>query len=137
MASNQPTLIPDEHQPPFDPTKHGLWDRYVTAGQDGEAWIDHAAWMRACATGEFVGTCRQCGDYLVPVRPEDVTATRTDYEARCRRPVEVVTRDGVRTVEGCGAVMTAARGLVFRRSSRTHERPGPRPDSTKTSSRRA
>lgn len=50
--------------------------------RDGE--IDHAAWLRARAEARYVGTCRRCGDYLVPLMPHE-HAGRTDYQADCRR----------------------------------------------------
>lgn len=81
------------------PGEGGLWRRYL----DGDG-INHAAWMRARACGAFVGTCRRCGGYLVPQRP-DQRADRTDYEADCRN-----TR--------CGYVLVAPGGRVARGSTR-------------------
>lgn len=73
--TSQQTL---DGRPPADA---GLWRTYVTDGN-----IDHHAWMRACSQAGWVGTCRRCGDYLRPERPDDRGAGRTDYLARCRDP---------------------------------------------------
>lgn len=65
--------------PPTTATGHdGLWRRYVAAGE-----VLHAAWLHARSAGEWVGTCRLCGDYLIPL-PPDEHAGRIDYEAACR-----------------------------------------------------
>lgn len=101
----------------FNPLDHGLWARYRSGNQ-----IDHAAWMRACADGSWVGTCRRCGDYLLPLRPYQINAKRTDYEAHCRREVVVRLIDGVRTVEGCGWILNAPSGRALTYSSRASER---------------
>lgn len=79
----------------------GLWARYLTDGT-----INHAAWLRARSTGEFVGTCRHCGAYLVPAAPED-RGGRTDYSADCR---------------SCPYTMTAPGGRVARGTTRRSER---------------
>ncbi len=40
---------------------------YRTVVDRSGYWINQAAWMRARAAREYVGTCRQCGDgHLVP-----------------------------------------------------------------------
>ena len=88
----------------FNPLDHGLWARYKTGNQ-----VDHAAWMRACAEGSWVGTCRLCGDYLIPVRPHQANAKRTDYEAHCR-------------AEACGWILNAPGGRIVHYSSRAQER---------------
>lgn len=92
MSAGQQTLTGDV------PRDAGLWSRYVHNGQ-----VDHAAWLRARAEGQFVGTCRQCGDYLVPDAPHD-HAGRTDYTARCRRG------------DACRYELTAPGGRVLRHS---------------------
>lgn len=91
---------------PFDPAVHGLWKRFVDNGQirDGE-------WLRACAAREFVGTCRFCGDYLVPFRPMRV-GSRWDYEAECRSGVQESNVDGKRVVTGCGHTIAAPGGRL-------------------------
>jgi hypothetical protein len=88
----------------FNPLDHGLWARYHDHGE-----ILHGAWMRACAEGSFVGTCRHCGDYLIPLRPHQVNGKRTDYEAHCHAST-------------CGAIMLAPCGRVLAYSSRASER---------------
>lgn len=93
-------------RPAFNPLDHGLWARY-RAGNE----IEHAAWMRACAEGAWVGTCRRCGDYLIPLRPHQVSGKRTDYEAHCRN-------------DACGAIVLACCGRVLSYSSRASERKG-------------
>lgn len=112
----QETLTPE---PVFNPMDHGLWRRFV----DAEGRIVEAAWLRACAAGEFVGTCRRCGDYLIPARPDHVSGSRTDYEATCRRRSEVVVKDGIRHLEGCGWRCNAPSGVVSRKSMRWSEQP--------------
>lgn len=75
-----------EGRPPFNPADHGLWARYV----DGDGSVNHAAWLRARATREHVGTCRECGNPLRPEAPYDAGGGRTAYEATCvscARPV--------------------------------------------------
>lgn len=71
-----PDLVPavDPDRPVFDP-----------AVLDGDR-VDHAAWVRECQRHPRpgrVGCCRECGEDLRPAPPRKVTATRTDYEARC------------------------------------------------------
>lgn len=114
--------LPGTGQPDrFDPLDHRLYRGLV----DAEGVIVHAAWMRACAAGEFVGTCRRCGDYLVPSRPVEINQ-RTDYEATCRNRMTSSVINGVRHVAGCGWVLVAPGGRVFGRSSRTSERRDPK-----------
>lgn len=87
-------------QPALDGTiAHNGFYRAVIA--NGE--INHAAWMHKRATGEFVGTCRKCGDYLIPERPDD-HAGRTDYEATCRNA-------------DCAGTVMAPGGRVLRHSA--------------------
>ncbi len=95
------------------PHDAGLWPRYVTGGA-----IDHAQWLRARAESQFVGTCRRCGDYLVPDPPAEL-AGRTDYTARCRR------------AEECGYELAAPGGRVMRHSGRRSDQPG-KPPKTKS-----
>lgn len=66
--------------PPFNALDHRLYKRFV----DGAGLINHREWLRALAERQWVGTCRKCGDYLIPQRPYEVSHTRTDYEAVCR-----------------------------------------------------
>ena len=110
--------LPGTGHTPFNPLDHGLYRHLV----DAEGFIIHTLWMRACAEGLFVGTCRRCGDYLIPARPDEVTNQRTDYEAACRRRLTVQVVDGVRRLDGCGWVLTAVGGRTFARSSRWSER---------------
>jgi hypothetical protein len=88
----------------FSALQHGLYKRMV----DDAGRIIHTAWMRACAEQMFVGTCRNCGAYLLARPPEQVNDKRTDYEATCMR---------------CGRVILAPCGVVFRRSAIRAERP--------------
>lgn len=92
-------------QPTLDgtPAHTGLWRKVVDGHQ-----IDHAAWLRAIATGDFVGSCK-CGDFLTPSRPQQV-GDRTDYSATCRR-------------EECRWEINAPGGRILRRSSMASERP--------------
>jgi hypothetical protein len=55
----------------------GLYRRFVADGA-----VNHAGWMRAVGTREFVGECRQCGGCLAAEKPS-VHRGRTDYTARC------------------------------------------------------
>lgn len=105
--------------PPFDALQHGLWSRFKNV--DGP--INEAVWLRACAEHGFVGTCRMCGSYLVPLHPEQA-GKRKDFEAHCSRwPAIVQTIDGVRTQTGCGWVLNAPNGRTLKRSSRWSEQP--------------
>lgn len=89
----------------FDASHHRLYRRLL--GSDGR--IDHRAWVHAAAVGEHVGTCRNCGSYLVADPPVTVRAI-TWYTAVCvNRP--------------CGHIVAAPNGEIVRRSSRTSERP--------------
>lgn len=101
MASQD--TLPGTSGRTFNPMDHGLWKRFIT---DGE--INHGAWLRARAEGQWVGTCRRCGDYLVPQSPQE-HGNRTDYEADCRN-------------EKCGFVMMAPGGRVAGGSTRKSER---------------
>lgn len=104
--AEQETLHDDQRIGPVDPALHGLWKRYVEDGRirDGE-------WLRACESGEFVGTCRHCGDYLVPRRPMRV-GSRWDYEAECRDQTRESRVDGHRVVTGCGHTIAAPGGRL-------------------------
>lgn len=92
----------------FNPAVHGLWKRFVDNYQ-----IRDPEWLRACESGEFVGTCRHCGDYLVPRRPMRV-GSRWDYEAECRSTLQESRVDGQRVVTGCGATVCAPGGRLFK-----------------------
>jgi hypothetical protein len=89
----------------FDPLAHGLWSRVLDNGR-----VDHGLWLRTCAEGGFVGTCRICGDYVRPSHPAEV-GTRTDYEYACRSTT-------------CGQTYLSVGGRTLTRSSRRAERPG-------------
>jgi hypothetical protein len=90
----------------FNPAVHGLWKRFVD-----EHHINHGAWLRACAEGAWVGTCRHCGDYLIPRQPQQI-GERWDYEAHCRSPVRESHVDGRRVVTGCGQILCAPGGRL-------------------------
>lgn len=109
----------------FDPTVHGLWKRYVDNYQ-----IRDVAWVAACeanrAAGmpvEFVGTCRKCGDMLVPRQPWRA-GTRWDYEAECRSRITESRVDGRRVVTGCGAVLVAPGGRLVKPQTARYHRTG-------------
>lgn len=88
-----------------DPGAAGLWRKLL----DTDGNIDHHAWLRAHASGEFVGNCRSCGDYLVPIQPTEISG-RFDYSAYCRQ------------TESCRYELNAPGGRVLRRSARLSER---------------
>lgn len=117
--ADQETLTDETRQTSttFNPAIHGLWKRFVENGT-----IRHGEWLRACAAGEFVGTCRHCGDYLIPAHPLQV-GQRWDYEAQCRSKATSSIVDGARHVSGCGHVMAAPGGRLKKpkrqRSTRT------------------
>lgn len=119
-----PGVGPDEapaanHRPAFDALLHGLWQRV----KDADGTINEAAWLRACAEHGFVGTCRVCGSYLVPMHPEQIGG-RKDFEAHCSSwPAVNATVNGVRTVTGCGQVFNAPNGRRCERSMRWSEQP--------------
>lgn len=96
--------LPGTGQHMFNPMDHGLWKRFV----DSDGRINHAAWLRARAEGQWVGTCRRCGDYLIPEAPHEHD-NRSDYQASCRN-------------DGCGYVMTAPGGRIALGSTRKSER---------------
>lgn len=75
--------------------QEGFYRNVIDGGE-----IDHAAWLRARAESRFVGTCRRCNDYLLPLRPHE-HAGRTDYQADCRNP-------------DCGYTLLAPGGRVMR-----------------------
>jgi hypothetical protein len=100
--ADQETL--GEERNGFDPLAHGLWKRFVDNG-----CVVHGAWLRACAEGSFVGTCRICCDYLAPRHPHEARAGRYDYEYQCRNVQ-------------CGQIYNAPGGRMFVRSSRSSER---------------
>ena len=101
----------------FNPAVHGLWKRFVDDGR-----INHGAWLRACAEGTWVGTCRRCGDYLVPLQPAERGRGHWEYEAACRTPAVLSTVDGVRRASGCGKTICAPGGRTLHRSSLLSER---------------
>lgn len=103
----------------FDPTIHGLWKRFVDNHQ-----IREGEWLRACEAGEFVGTCRHCGDYLIPRRPLKVAPTRWDYEAECRSRVAESKVDGIRVVTGCGATLCAPGGRLVKPHTPRYQKTG-------------
>lgn len=78
-------------------TGDGLYRRYV----DSQGEIIMAAWLRACAGAEVVGSCRECGGDLMPSRPTPGHGggTRPDYLSVCRE---------------CGKELVAACGRTIR-----------------------
>lgn len=57
----------------------GLYSAMTHAG-----FIRDDRWKRAAGTGEVIGTCRECGGYLVPDDPPVVeTAPVQWFTARC------------------------------------------------------
>jgi hypothetical protein len=72
-------VLPGLPEPRFDPRQQRLWPRFIDDGQ-----IVHGQWLRAIAERKYVGTCRHCGQGLIPRTPYHVTSTRTDYQADCR-----------------------------------------------------
>lgn len=95
--------LPGTPAPTFNPMDHGLWKRFIEDGQ-----INHGQWLRARAEGQWVGTCRRCGDYLTPEAPDE-HGQRTDYQASCRS-------------DKCGYVMSAPGGRIALGSTRKSER---------------
>lgn len=87
---------------PFNPLNEGLYDRYV----DADHTVNHAAWLRAHAAGDSVGTCRIDGGPLQPLQPYEQHGKHW-YEAECA---------------SCHHTYLAPRGQVLRRSSRKSER---------------
>lgn len=98
MADVQQTLTGDAHDA-------GLYRALVTDGH-----INHPAWLRAHAEHRFVGTCRQCGDYLIPDQPHEHPGGRIDYTAACRN-------------ESCRWEMSAPGGRVMRHSTKLSDQP--------------
>lgn len=112
--NEQDALLPDENGQTtptrFNPNDHGLWKSFV--GADGH--IIHDKWMMAIANGQFVGTCRRCGDYMVPARPDDRLQTRRDYEATCRNPsIGKAIRGDVQVDIACAYTILAVNGRTF------------------------
>ena len=89
----------------FDPTKHGLYRRFLN--DDGD--LRSTTWNAAVEGGEHVGTCRRCGFYLLG-RPTHQAGPIVWYGAYCTNP-------------GCGWEMAAPNGEILRRSSRHNEMP--------------
>lgn len=116
MAAQE--TLPGTGEPTFNPLDHTLWKRFVGSScdckpdphQPSHGHVNHGQWLRARAENQWVGNCRRCGDYLVPQPPEQVSAQRTDYEARCQRAE-------------CGWTLNLPGGRYLTRSSRQSERP--------------
>lgn len=104
----------------FDADAQGINREFVTGQYDKNGYtdIDHFAWMRQCAEGGYIGTCRRCGAYLFPRRPIEHNGV-FDYEGYCRRPAESTfdALTGVRMTSGCGWEFCAPRGKVMLSSS--------------------
>lgn len=115
--NEQDALLPDENgttrPTPFNPDAHGLWRSMVKNGH-----IDDMKWKEAVSTGGFVGTCRRCGDYMIPGKPVEVNG-RTDYEARCRNMAGSKARRGGQVVDvPCDYVMNAPGGRTYAGTTR-------------------
>lgn len=95
-------------RPQHNPLDHGLWKRYT----DGNN-INHAAWLRAHAESDFVGTCRSCGGHLAPRQPHQVDKN-TWYEAACVSCHKTIAAPARPHERG---------GRLLRHSSRHHEMP--------------
>ena len=91
---------------PFDPREHGIYKSFLD--QDGT--ITTTAWNRAVEGGEHVGTCRECGFYML-ARPTTQQGRITWYWAYCTNAA------------GCGKEIGAPNGEALRRSSRHDEMP--------------
>lgn len=120
--NEQDALLPDENgrtaRTQFNPNDHGLWRSLVNA--DGR--INHEKWMMAIANGQYVGTCRRCGDWLVPARPED-NHGRRDYEATCRNPsIGKAIRGDVQVDIACAYIVLAVNGRTFAGTTRAKAR---------------
>jgi hypothetical protein len=103
---------------PGAPDHGGLWRRHVT-----NSTIDHAAWLRARSEGQPVGTCRQCGDHLLPETPNDHNG-RLDYTATCRSCDASLLAPGGRVMRGSGLWSTsggAARAAALARQHRDRQ----------------
>lgn len=122
--NEQDALLPDENgqtaRTQFNPASHGVWRSLVRA--DGR--IDHEKWMMAISNGQFVGTCRMCGDYLIPARPED-HAGRRDYEATCRNTsIGKAMRGNAQVDIACAYTVVAVNGRTFSGTTRAKARKG-------------
>lgn len=120
--NEQDALLPDENgqlaRSRFNPADHGLWRSVVQS--DGR--IDHQKWMLAIASGQFVGTCRRCGGYLIPATPDD-RAGRRDYEASCRNPsIGKAIRGDVQVDIACTYTIVAVNGRTFAGTTSTRYR---------------
>ncbi len=89
----------------FDVFAHGIY-RSFKSGADA---IASTTWNRAAGSGEHVGTCRWCGDYLL-AEPTHKTEKITWYSARC-------------TNSACLRIIAAPNGAILRRSGRHEEMP--------------
>lgn len=92
----------------FNPLDHGLYERFLVGKRgDGDLMLNTAAWGRAVASGEHVGSCRRCGNDLVAL-PTNEHNKVTWYTGRCLE---------------CGWEFASPGGEVLRRSSRHDEMP--------------
>lgn len=93
-------------RPTFDPLQHGIGRSLL---DPSGMWLNTSAWNRAANGGEFVGSCRVCGDHMV------AEPTRTEgkihwYTARC------IGAD-------CHHDVAMPDGRILRRSARHDEMP--------------
>lgn len=89
----------------FDPSKHGLYRRFLK--DDGS--LNTPSWNRAADGGEHVGTCRECGFYLLG-SPTQQDGRITWYSAYCTNPA-------------CGKETAAPNAEYLRRTSRHSHMP--------------
>lgn len=120
--NEQEALLPDETgrraKTAFNPADHGLWKSIL----DGAGRIDHNKWMMAIRNGQYVGTCRRCGDYLVPARPDD-HAGRRDYEATCRNEsIGNAVRGNVQVDIACAYTIVAINGRTYAGTTSTRRK---------------
>lgn len=92
--------------PTFDPLQHGIARSML---DNSGMWLNTAAWQRAAGGGQFVGTCRVCGDHMVADTTREEGKT-TWYTARC-------------IGAGCHHEVVMPNGRVLRRSARHDEMP--------------
>lgn len=78
------------------PGRGGIWRTYLLV--DSTA-VNAAPWAHAVATGQLVGTCRECGGYLAPGKPYQVGRVAW-YPAECVGATPAGT--------GCGAELATA-----------------------------
>lgn len=78
------TNSPDKPRNMFDPSRHGLWPRFVTKDDESPtgARVDTRAWNSAVEDGRYVGDCRFCGAHMRP-QPTETHNRVVWYTATC------------------------------------------------------